>query len=455
MQQDLIDETDWQTVEGLLPGNYEYLAEQHGFITADDRGDEKDVSVPVKLRMMLCQAANSLSLRTTAALFAAAGVVSVSHVALHHWFKRAGPFLSALMAALVEANRVFAPEYWAGYRVRAVDASTVEKPGAKGVTARIHYVLELDSMLVPEALVTDEKTGETFRNFNIEPGTLNVGDRGYCNARGIAEVVRRRADALVRWNYGAAPLQFRDGRIVNASQIARSLKVEGLAQEWAVALTRTKQRLPPIPCRLVAMKLPPKKAAEARARLRKTAESPPTKEAVFLAGFIMLVTTVPAERMSAPVLIELYRLRWQIELQFKREKSIGELDRLPNFLPATIHSWLLAKLISAELSRRLFLRPGSVGPQLPTNSGSHEERRTTDIEAHRPVHAQAPWEMKVLAHQVIRRCLLALPQGRAALQRFADRFVQHLKGLKATGSKRRRQLSDFLALLEVEQASSA
>lgn len=450
------DDSDWRVVEELLPPRYEAMAEDHRFVTADERGDEKDVSVAIKLRMMLCLAANSLSLRTTVALFAAANVVTVSHVALHHWFKKAGRFLSAVLAALIQSNQTFAPERWAGYRVRAMDATTVEKPGAKGTTARIHYMLELNSMLVPEVIVTDEKTGESFRNFKIETGSLNLGDRGYSNPPSIAAVAANQADVLVRWNRASTPLLYvADGRAVNAYRLARTIQEEGQPRELPVLVVRRERSLVPIRCRLIVTKLPAAQAAEARSRLRKGSDPAPTRENLFLAGFVFLLTTVPDERMTAGLLAELYRLRWQIELEFKREKSIGELDRLPNFLPETIRSWILAKLISAELSRRLFFRPECDppgGPPAVVPDSHDSDTGTADLAG--PLHAHAPWEMKSLGQQVLRRCLLALPIGCESLREFGRRFVRHLNKLKATGSRQRRQIRDFLELLKAHQEAA-
>jgi hypothetical protein len=452
------DDPDWVAVGELLPKDRQQLAVDHGFLSADNRGDEKEISVDIKLRMMLCLAANSLSLRTTAALFAAAHVVSVSHVALHHWFKKGSGFLSAVMAALVQANQVFAPDRWAGYRVRAVDATTVQKPGAKGTTARVHYMLELNSMLVPEVYVTDEKRGETFRNFKIEPGSLNLGDRGYSNARSIAAVVDRKADILVRWNWGSTPLTFKQGRKVDALRLARSVQVEGEPQEWAVCVARPLTSRENIGGRLIIVKLPARKAAEARERLRKTSDSPPTRKSLFLAGYVMLFSTVPSERLTKELLVELYRLRWQIELEFKREKSIGELDALPNYLPTTAQSWILAKLVSAELSKRLFFRPekrdsannGTSGSSRGDNSTSG---RTSDLLG--PLHSHAPWEMRVMGQQILRRCLLAIPKGYEALANFGRRFVLHLHKAKLTGSKRRSQVAHFLEQLHAAQVATA
>jgi hypothetical protein len=49
----------------------------------------------------------------------------------------------------------------------------------------------------------------------------------------------------------------------------------------------------------------------------------------------------------------LYRLRWQIELQFKRWKTLCGFDRMPNFRPDTIESWLYAKILAAVLLEKL------------------------------------------------------------------------------------------------------
>jgi IS4 transposase len=57
--------------------------------------------------------------------------------------------------------------------------------------------------------------------------------------------------------------------------------------------------------------------------------------------------------MSAAQLCALYRLRWQIELSFKRDKSIAGLDRLANFREDTCASWLTIKLLLIQLSRAI------------------------------------------------------------------------------------------------------
>jgi len=63
----------------------------------------------------------------------------------------------------------------------------------------------------------------------------------------------------------------------------------------------------------------------------------------------MLVTSLDQETAGAEQLGELYRLRWRIELAFKRLKSLLSLDRLPAKDEGLARTWILAHLIAALL----------------------------------------------------------------------------------------------------------
>jgi hypothetical protein len=113
--------------------------------------------------------------------------------------------------------------------------------------------------------------------------------------------------------------------------------------------------------RLCWLRLPEDKAEEARKRARREAEGVCDDATLEAAAFVVVFTTVLTEMTAAQVL-ELYRARWQIELGFKRSKSIRELDRLPNFLPETIHSWICAKLLLELLAMRVAAPPDAFPP---------------------------------------------------------------------------------------------
>ena len=71
--------------------------------------------------------------------------------------------------------------------------------------------------------------------------------------------------------------------------------------------------------------------------------------------------------------MQLYRLRWQIELFFKRLKSLLHLDALPSRRGPTAKSWMLARLLAAALAQRLVQPAGPLSPwgyQLRSNAGT-------------------------------------------------------------------------------------
>ena len=67
------------------------------------------------------------------------------------------------------------------------------------------------------------------------------------------------------------------------------------------------------------------------------------------AEFMILATSLPPEGYPAEEVLAVYRLRWQIELAFKRLKSLLHIDRLPTSTEAASRSWLYAHLIMALL----------------------------------------------------------------------------------------------------------
>jgi hypothetical protein len=342
-------------IEAQLPSNWRELARAQGLdpgaAPTPLAAKVKDVSVP--LRLVLFHVGTNTSLKTTTAMAAAAGLIDLSAVALHKWMRKMGGFLAVLLAAMTNAAREFAAELWGGYDIFIVDATSVARPGSAGTTARVHYVLRLTDLQRVEIDVTDDKGGETFRRFEnlAGPNQLWLADRGYANPPGILAITSRGADVLIRYNRGSLPLYDAHGESLNVREKLQRLNKCGRPREWAAWVHA--QGCIRIRGRLCAVRLPPDKAEEARLRLRREQGARVTTESLEMAAFVVVFVTVLKERLSTARVLELYALRWQVELTIKRDKSIAGLDRLPNFRDDTIRSWILAKLLLCQIAHRV------------------------------------------------------------------------------------------------------
>lgn len=357
-------ESDWEMVEAQLPADWREVADEMGLVQAQpSQLNAKVRDIREILRLVLHHAGAGASLRATTARAAATGVLVLSAVALHKWMKKLGPYLAALLQRMM-GTATFAPERWAGFDLIAGDATTVQRPGAKGTTTRIHYALRLADLSPRHLEVTDEKGGETARRFRAKPGELWLLDRVYANPAGVASIDAQGAHVIVRYNRGALPLYNALGARINVQQLLRAMRTRVVAHSYTAFVHGPAGER--IEGRLCWLRLPEDKAKEARERARREADGYCDAATLENAEYVSVFTTTDAARLTAEQVLTLYRARWQVELDFKRSKSIDDLDSLPNFLPETIYSWIYAKLLLQQIARmiatpRVAFPPDAVG----------------------------------------------------------------------------------------------
>lgn len=345
---------DWKTLLAYLPPNYRDLAKEHKQLQVQYGDHVRIRTADDLLRLIFVHAGADLPLRQTVALVAEGGGPSVSPNSFHKKMRRAASYLGALVAAMTTSwNARCKPELWGGYDLVACDGTSFGGRCATGTDARIHAALRLSNLSVYEAHATGVDVGESLRRFHWLPGQLVLADRGYSNAQGIVHVVEHGADVLVRLNRGALPLLHRNDATFDIERFLRTIREEQTVERDVRIRVRIDGREHVVDGRLVAMRLPFDKAEEARARVRAELGNSATDEIVEMAAYVALFTTTPKSRMSDERCIEAYRLRWQIELLFKRWKSLCHFDRLPNERPDTILSWLYAKILLGLIVDRI------------------------------------------------------------------------------------------------------
>lgn len=345
----------WEQIKALLPLGWRELASEMGVVRDDwpAHMNVKFTEVEPLLRLIFYYVAEGCSLEQAATVFAAKDIVEVTKAAIHFRLLTLAPYLAALLDRLRSAEQATeaVTRLAHGFVVRVLDASSVQRPGATGTTARLHYAITLTTLRLHEVKVTDDRGGETLTQFSVVPGELWLLDRGYSNPINVRYALEHKAHVLCRWNRGSLPLFSGSGRPLDPRDKLAKLRA-WQPYEWTSVYVDD-GRGARIPVRLIALRLAEPEAQAARQRLRREMGLTLTEDQAFFCGFVLLVTTVAAKDLPAADALELYRMRWQVELYIKREKSLGGLDELPCHKPAAIESWLYAKLLLSHLAHTL------------------------------------------------------------------------------------------------------
>jgi Transposase DDE domain len=83
----------------------------------------------------------------------------------------------------------------------------------------------------------------------------------------------------------------------------------------------------------------------------------PKAKTLYLAGWVLVLTTLAPAVLSAETIMRLYRCRWQVELAIKRWKSVLDVDALRAKARSPLAEvWLHGKLLYALLLERRMRR---------------------------------------------------------------------------------------------------
>lgn len=85
-------------------------------------------------------------------------------------------------------------------------------------------------------------------------------------------------------------------------------------------------------------------------------------ETVELYDYFFVITSITRNVLSAVEILAIYRYRWQIELAFKRLKTILGLGHLPKFDPESSKAWLHGKIVVALLTSSIVEKGRSFSP---------------------------------------------------------------------------------------------
>jgi hypothetical protein len=298
------------------------------------------------LRLVLAYCLGDRSLRSTVAWASSVGLADISNVALLYRLQRCGDWLASLVGQVLTSN---APRAARGRLIRLIDGTAVPKKGAaarkQNQLWRIHSAFDLPGERFGHFELTDEKGGERLDRIPVVRGEIRIVDRAYLQPDRMAAVLDEGGDIVVRAGWKNARWLDAEGVPVDLLALFRQAGERGLIDQpiWI-----GRKRGGPLALRLVAIKKSEQAAEAARRKARRDAQREGYQVSdgtLIAADWVILVTSLDVEDFPTADILALYRLRWRIELAFKRLKSVIGLRGPPGGDPRSAKPYILAHLL--------------------------------------------------------------------------------------------------------------
>ena len=354
---------DWADTLEWLPKDLEELLVESAVIQR-----RRSVRTGEELvRLSLAYSLLDFSLRSTAAWWASIGQPAMSDVAVLKRLKSATPFLEQILNTMLSRAAAGPVLAKIGLRIRLIDATTVSEPGSSGTDWRLHVGYDPSRGVIDSVQVTDKHGGEGLDRAAAAAGDLILGDRGYAHSEKIRALATAGAHALIRIGHQAVRMFDESGQQVDpmafASQRRPNPGRPPRLESRVVWLQG--ESGPPLEVRLVVVRKSHEAADRERIRIRAEAKrrgKEPTQRTLDAAAYTFLLTTLSESRAGDEEIADIYRLRWQIELLFKRLKSLLSLDALRAKDQSLARSYLLGKLIGAVLIQTIADKCRAISP---------------------------------------------------------------------------------------------
>jgi hypothetical protein len=343
MKQPQIHEDLWPYILTLLPSDLEIQARQTGALirARGVKGAEQ------LLRMIMAYGITGQSLKGIVAWAKSIEIADMSASAFFYKLQDSVEWMSQLLSGFLN-ELLKDPPGSNGYRLRIIDTTCVKSPGEKAPYWRVHTFMDSLTGRISNIEISDKYHAESLLLHPIQENDLVLADRVYAKARAIAEITRKKATVLVRFNPHHIRLCGQNHEPVDWLSIEKQVPLIG-GIEFKFLMPE-----------------PPPQTNSHKSWLTQKALS--WLEVRVVAGrtkngnIIWLLTTAPKDRLHMNEVLELYRFRWQIELLFKRLKSILNFDKLPAKTEPLAKAWLLARLLAAALIERLLYEDEPFSP---------------------------------------------------------------------------------------------
>ena len=328
-----------------LPKDYEQACFETGAIER-----KRGIKTPGELMLLnMIHLINGCSLVEISEIARLGKFGEISDVAFMKRFKNSNDWFKWIISNLQNEGYISYdnPTYFENNRILAVDASDVKEKGRSQRIFRLHFALDIGKLQAYQFKITTNEVGESLKNFEFKQNDLVLADRAYGTVNGIEQCAEQGADCILRLRNKAFALYDEDGQKIDlTSKITKKQSGSLTAYVHGKSIHRVR----------ICYRKKDDAAIESTKKKIKRKESKKqytiSEEAKIFNEYVVLVTTLP-DSIPCEAILDLYRFRWQIELFFKRLKSIMDYGELPKKTSDSIFSWLNGKLMIALLIEKM------------------------------------------------------------------------------------------------------
>lgn len=210
------------------------------------------------------------------------------------------------------------------YNCYALDATNLPIEGEHSTVIRVHTQYSLNFDCIVYDSITDNHTAESTEHFKIEKVSLYVADRAYAKLKQLAYIMAQKADFIIR---------FSPSHIVfyEEPECKTKINIHEIISDKDSFQRRCyiKYQSQSFPVTIIGRKKPAEKHAKSEKKVRERARKNQQKlsqKTIDYSKWFFVVTSLD-EELSDEV-EAFYRLRWQIELFFKRTKSLLNFHKI-------------------------------------------------------------------------------------------------------------------------------
>jgi hypothetical protein len=339
------DNYTFEDLTAILPEFWREKAKELGALQR-----AREIKTPEDLlKLIFLYLTEGKSFGNTSALLSMSESCHLTKKAIYTRLCHSAEWLRWLCENLCRESRMLVekPAWLEGKRVYVVDASDESVYGSSKTDYRLHYSVGLFDLGMKEMRLTDAKTGEKLSNFErFGKDDLVIADRAYGTIAGIEYLGARGSDYLLRYRTGAFNLYSREHERVEVTEFFQGLEPGGCGEVTLYYQVKGEYK----PVRLCAIRKTAEAEAKGVERLKamnrmKSHGKPPSEAQLANNRYVIVMTSLLES--EAYLILQLYRFRWQIELVFKRLKSLFGYNQIPSKVEASAKAWFYGKLLLA------------------------------------------------------------------------------------------------------------